>query len=118
MTVNHMRRILSTAKSCPSRMNDKTVILYDEFMTAIRAQKLYENVTYELYDANGVPHVFSGAWIMVDNGYLSWSCTVPPMKQAHQFSDIRWSKWMESMRKDVECTFGIMKGRWRILKTG
>ena len=22
------------------------------------------------------------------------------------------------MRKDVECTFGIMKGRWRILKTG
>ena len=29
--------------------------------------------------------------------------------------EIRWSKWLESMRKDVECTFGIMKGRWRIL---
>jgi hypothetical protein len=22
------------------------------------------------------------------------------------------------MRKDVECTFGILKGRWRILKLG
>ena len=22
------------------------------------------------------------------------------------------------MRKDVECTFGILKGRWRIVKTG
>ena len=22
------------------------------------------------------------------------------------------------MRKDVECTFGILKGRWRILKVG
>jgi hypothetical protein len=30
----------------------------------------------------------------------------------------RFSEWIESMRKDVECTFGILKGRWRILKTG
>jgi hypothetical protein len=30
----------------------------------------------------------------------------------------RWSKWAESMRKDVECCFGILKGRFRILKTG
>jgi hypothetical protein len=29
----------------------------------------------------------------------------------------RWSKWIESMRKDVECTFRILKGRWRILKS-
>ena len=25
---------------------------------------------------------------------------------------------MESLRKDVECTFGIIKCRWRVLKTG
>jgi Plant transposon protein len=27
-----------------------------------------------------------------------------------------WSKWVESVRKDVECTFGILKGRFTILK--
>ena len=32
--------------------------------------------------------------------------------------EIRWSKWLESMRKDVECTFGILKGGWCILKSG
>ncbi len=32
--------------------------------------------------------------------------------------ELRWSRWLESMRKDVECTFDILKGRWRILKTG
>ena len=32
--------------------------------------------------------------------------------------EICWSKLLESMRKDVECTFGILKGRWRILKSG
>ena len=30
----------------------------------------------------------------------------------------RWSEWLESMRKEVECTFGILKGRWCILKSG
>ena len=28
------------------------------------------------------------------------------------------SEWLESLRKDVECTFGILKGCWRILKSG
>ena len=41
-----------------------------------------------------------------------------PMKDASLVTEQRWSKWLESMRKDVECTFGIMKGRWRILKVG
>ena len=29
-----------------------------------------------------------------------------------------WSEWMESVRKDVECTFGILKARFRILRVG
>ena len=32
--------------------------------------------------------------------------------------EIWWSKWVESMRKDLECTLGILKGRFRVLKTG
>ena len=40
------------------------------------------------------------------------------MKNTLYISETRWSEWMESMRKDVECTFGILKGRFRILKAG
>ena len=47
----------------------------------------------------------------VDNGYLSWSVTVPPMKAPSSVDEILWSKYLESMRKDVECCFGILKGR-------
>ncbi len=43
---------------------------------------------------------------------------MPPMKTTCLRSEIRFSKWLESVRKDVECTFGILKGRFRILKTG
>jgi hypothetical protein len=55
---------------------------------------------------------------MVDNGYLCWPTTVPPMKDAITYDDIQFSKWLERMRKYVECAFGILKGRFRILKTG
>ncbi len=61
---------------------------------------------------------FSGAYLIVDNGYLNWSCTVPPFVVTNNVDEIRGSKWVESMRKDVECTFGILKGRWRILMAG
>ena len=58
------------------------------------------------------------AYVIVDNGYLDWSCTVPPFGVSNDIDEIGWSKWLESMRKDVECTFRILKGRWRILKSG
>ncbi len=29
-----------------------------------------------------------------------------------------WSKWIDMMRMDTECTFGKLKGRWRILESG
>jgi DDE superfamily endonuclease len=61
---------------------------------------------------------YQGAWLLVDNGYLAWPTTVPPIKSTNSQREIRFSRWLESMRKDVECTFGILKGRWRILKTG
>ena len=41
-----------------------------------------------------------------------------PYEKTVYRNETRWSKWLESMRKDVECTFGIMKGRFRILKAG
>jgi hypothetical protein len=59
-----------------------------------------------------------GAYVIVDNGYLTWPTTMPPMKDTCNRSELRFSQWLEALRKDVECTFGILKGRWRILKTG
>ena len=55
---------------------------------------------------------------MVDNGYLKWSVTIPPHKNPEFQTEVRFSEWIESMRKDVECTFGILKGRWKCLKYG
>ena len=44
------------------------------------------------------------------------TCLIAPMKNPETKKEMRRSKWLESMQKDVECTFGIMKGRFRTLK--
>ena len=61
---------------------------------------------------------YKGGWTVVDNGYLAWSMLIPPVKLPTSYAEMCFSRCSESMRKDVECTFGIMKSRFRILKTG
>ena len=122
VTVDHSRRILSSTTGHPGTWNDKSLILFDDFICNVHNGKLYEDYEFKLYenDINGTVHqiVYKGVWFMVDNGYLSWSCTVPPGTDGTTYELIRFSEWLESMRKDVECTFGIMKGRFCLLRYG
>jgi DDE superfamily endonuclease len=122
LTVNHRRQILSTTRGHPSRWNDKTLVLFDAFAKGIYDGTVLSDVEFGMleHDENReiVTVRYKGAWLLVDNGYLRWPTTVPPFKESIHYDEIRFSQWLESMRKDVECTFGIMKGRFRILKTG
>ena len=38
------------------------------------------------------------------------------MKHTNEEDQSRWSEFAESIRKDVECAFGILKKRYQILK--
>jgi hypothetical protein len=122
LTVNHRRRILHTTAGHPARWNDKTIILFDDFVRGIHDGRLLDDVEFELLEldesGNEVTVHYRGAWVLCDNGYLNWSTTIPALKNTTSLKEYRWSEWLESMRKDVECTFGILKGRWRILKCG
>ena len=41
---------------------------------------LYSNVKYKLLTATGEYIHYTGAWLLVDGGYLPWSCTICPLK--------------------------------------
>ena len=122
VTVDHSRRILSSTSGHPGTWNDKTLILFDEFICGVNDGKVNADYIFHLYerddDGNIVEVTYKGVWFIVDNGYLSWSCTIPPSGNGTTYEVIRFSEWLESMRKDVECTFGIMKGRFCILRYG
>jgi hypothetical protein len=125
VSVNHRRQILYSTKGHPGRWNDKTLAMFDEFLSGIHDGKILQDVEFELLswkDGNVGGEVvktkYRGAWGLVDNGYHRWACTQAPSKVNSLLIEQRLSDWIESFRKDSECVFGILKGRWRILKTG
>jgi DDE superfamily endonuclease len=119
LTCNHRKQILYTTKGHPSRWNDKTLAYADEFLTRVRKGEILQDVQFTLLSSNGtVATKYRGGWGIVDNGYHRWSFLQAPAKTHMMRNEERVSQWIESFRKDVECCFGILKGRWRVLKTG
>ena len=91
------------------------------FLSSLHEGKILQDVTFELLTSTGrgvEKTMCRGAWGLCDNGCHRWACTQAPGKVNGLLSEQRLSDWIESFRKDSECTFGVIKGRWRVSKTG
>ncbi|KAL7518920.1 hypothetical protein ACHAWX_003721 [Stephanocyclus meneghinianus] len=105
MTVNHHRGILHSTRGGPGRLNDKMMVIFDTFVDGICDGDYLHVIKFELFEKRGnrqgyIPVKYQG-------GYIT-------SKQ----SQIRWSKWVEPIRRGVECTFSILRGHWCMCKTG
>jgi Plant transposon protein len=110
LVVNHRRQIIASTVGFPGRWNDQTVVRFDDFITDIQRGYYLEDNEFVLLNTKGEEVKYNGAWILVDGGYPNWTTLVCPFKDTSSIMEQRWSRWAESMRKDVECAFGIMKG--------
>ena len=97
------------------------MVMLNTLVAGIHDGSVLDDIDFELLahnnDDNKKMH-FKGAYFILDNGYLNWSCTGPPFGVNNNIDEIRWSRWFKLMCLDVECTFGILKGGWRVLKSG
>jgi hypothetical protein len=75
-----------------SRWNDKTLVLFDTYARAIYDGEILQDVEFVLLEkgANGevIEVTNRGAWLLVDNGYLTWPATIPPMKVTNDQREI------------------------------
>lgn len=116
--VDHMRRVRASTNSFYGSLNDKTIIKYDDYIQAVRKGQKWGDVVFEVFDAHGNTKEETGVWFICDNGYHRWSCLMSPFAYCSSEEKIRWSEWVESVRKDIECFFGIVKARFRLLRDG
>jgi hypothetical protein len=112
---DHRRRIISvTDGHCGSR-NDKAIIRLDPFANEVRHSGLYRDFQYKLFNRDGVEYDHRGAYMLSDNGYHPWSMLIYPSKHSTDYEEHMFSTRTESVRKDIECVFGILKKRFRVL---
>jgi hypothetical protein len=114
--VDHSRRILSVSQPHPGSLNDKTVASMDCTLHEVRTLPLYTTFPWKALEAPSSEKSMHGVYLICDGGYHLWRimqrCSVVT-------SNPRMMALMNkiaSARKDVECTFGILKSRFRCLK--
>lgn len=96
----------------------------DEFLCSVREGCISQDVKLKCFEwrhevGEPVKSIHCcGAWGLCNNGCHHWSCTQAPGKNGILLTEKRLSQLIESFQKDVECVFGVLKGRFRVLKTG
>ena len=115
---DHSRKIYSCTNHFWGTINDKTIIKFDEYILAVKEKRVWADVTFKIIDESGEEKIVKGVWFLTDNGYHNWDCLMSPYSICSDMGKIYWSEWIESVRKDVECCFGILKARFRLLREG
>ena len=117
VTVSHDRQIRAIAGSFPGAWNDKTIARFDGFVQKVRLDPHFTRHEFRLRrQSDGKMTCYRGLYLLTDNGYHLWRCLIPPMPVVSLDDEVIWSKHLTSVRKDVECTFGSLKIRFKILK--
>jgi hypothetical protein len=112
------RRILGVYGPQFGSTNDKQIVKTDTNVRFIRFGWL-SKVAWRYWDERGRVRWDRGMYLICDNGYLRWPQSICPyMSPTVASSEGYFSSNLESVRKDVECTFGILKKRWKILNHG
>jgi hypothetical protein len=70
---------------------------------------------WKYYAKDSTVNVHIGMYLICNNGYLQWPTSIYPYTHVGAVTtEGYFSANLESLRKDVTCTFGILKKRWRI----
>lgn len=117
--VTHNREALAIEGSYYSTLCDKITCKYMKFYEQLENGEIYNNVEYKIRTGPTEDDfvTLTEVYTISDGGYIAKSCFITAY-DGFQSEPIRYrfSDWIASVRKDVECFFGILKMRFRFFK--
>ena len=121
VVVTHTREVVSVSNGFYATINDKTSVKYDDFIQKLKDGKIGEGYSYIMYipsdnDAGFEELDLSEFYVIADGGYIDIPQIIRGFERSGDSVKYKFSDWIASVRKDVECFFGILKERFRFLK--
>jgi hypothetical protein len=98
-------RIISVSQGFFGSWNDITLAKFDSFSAKMRDNLLFRDVTFVLSKLDGKTERLSCIYALVDNGLPAWRVMMCSRNQSSDPVDVVFSKWVESVRKLIECRF-------------
>jgi hypothetical protein len=115
VTVSHARKIFYCSAGFMGAKNDKHISKLDSFITAVGELSLYKNFQWTMDLTDSTTQQRQGVFLICDGGYHKWRHMMCGLKHTSKQFHSLFSIQLESVRKDVECAFGILKCRFQIL---
>lgn len=125
--VSHDRMIRSVSPAMFGAHNDINIchldpIMYNDdngFLNSSRRRFVrYKNMVFDVIDENLQVTRIVGAYLITDGGYENLSIYINPSIARCDRAAVVWCEFLESVRKDVECTFGMLKQRFQYFQKG
>ena len=111
VVVDHTGCIHSCTEGFVGTCSDKMIVVNDAYAKQV-SRGLYKDVEYSLYNKDGSFTTYRGCYFISDCGYTRLWMFQMPLLNVHDPRSVYWSEFLESVRKDVERTFGILKARF------
>ena len=115
VTVSHARKIFYCSAGFMGAKNDKHISKLDSFITAVGELSLYKHFQWTMDLTDSTTQQRQGVFLICDGGYHKWRHMMCGLKHTSKQFHSLFSIQLESVRKDVECAFGILKCRFQIL---
>ena len=118
-TVNHKKQFTAFSPSLEGGRNDMTAAKYYQHISDLRDGKFTTKLVLHRNTVNGESSETIDSFklfTLVDGGYHHWMSLMCGLKIPSTEAEGRYTAQMESVRKDVECAFGILKKRFLCLR--
>ena len=116
--VTHERLVCAVGGFFGATISDRISVKYSEYVDAVRQKAIGPDIKYKIrtgLEAQDFIEI-DRIYLVADGGYLHWPeiiCGFPYSTDPFQY---KFTDWVASVRKDVECFFGILKIRFQYFK--